>query len=40
MAEREAGTVTVRDLVREVQEAVPVSEVASYLASRTASAGA
>jgi histidyl-tRNA synthetase len=39
-AEREAGTVTVRDLANAEQEAVPVSEVASYLASRTASAGA
>ncbi len=39
-AEREAGTVTVRDLASAAQEAVPVSEVAGYLASRTARAGA
>jgi histidyl-tRNA synthetase len=40
MAEREAGTVTVRDLASAEQEPVPVSEVASYLTSRTARAGA
>ncbi len=37
-AEREAGTVTVRDLVSAEQEAVPAAEVADYLASRTADA--
>lgn len=37
-AEREAGAVTVRDLVRAEQEAVPAAEVADYLASRTADA--
>jgi histidyl-tRNA synthetase len=37
-AEREAGTVTVRDLVSAEQEAVPTAEVADYLASRTADA--
>ena len=35
-AEREAGTVTVRDLASGQQEAVPVSEAAGYLAERTA----
>jgi histidyl-tRNA synthetase len=37
-AEREAGTVTVRDLLSAEQEAVPEAEVADYLASRAASA--
>jgi histidyl-tRNA synthetase len=35
-AEREAGTVTVRDLINAEQEAVPAAEVAGYLASRPA----
>ncbi len=35
-AEREAGTVTVRDLVDAEQEAVPAGEVAQYLAARAA----
>jgi len=39
-AEREDGTVTVRDLTSAEQEAVPASEVASYLAIRAARAGA
>ena len=38
-AEREAGTVTVRDLVSAEQEAVPFGEVAEYLAARTAADG-
>jgi histidyl-tRNA synthetase len=38
-AEREAGTVTVRDLVSAEQEAVPSGEVAEYLAARTAADG-
>jgi histidyl-tRNA synthetase len=37
-AEREAGTVTIRDLVGAEQEAVPVPEVADYLATRAADA--
>jgi histidyl-tRNA synthetase len=37
-AEREAGIVTVRDLVSAEQEAVPVAEVGGYLASRKAMA--
>jgi histidyl-tRNA synthetase len=39
-AEREAGTVTVRDLASGQQEAVPVSEAARYLAGRTAGGSA
>jgi histidyl-tRNA synthetase len=39
-AEREAGTVTVRDLAAAEQEAVPAAELASYLASRAAAADA
>jgi histidyl-tRNA synthetase len=35
-AERDAGTVTVRDLVSAEQEAVPFGEVAQYLAARAA----
>jgi histidyl-tRNA synthetase len=38
-AEREAGTVTVRDLVSAEQEALPAAEVAGYLASRAAAHG-
>lgn len=39
-AERDAGTVTVRDLVGAQQEPVPVSEVAGYLASKGTGADA
>jgi histidyl-tRNA synthetase len=39
-AEREAGTVTVRDLASGQQEAVPVGEAARYLAGRTAGGSA
>jgi histidyl-tRNA synthetase len=39
-AEREAGTVTVRDLASGRQDAVPVSEAAGYLAGRTAGGSA
>jgi histidyl-tRNA synthetase len=39
-AEREAGTVTVRDLASGQQQAVPVSEAARYLAGRTAGGSA
>jgi histidyl-tRNA synthetase len=38
-AEREAGTVTVRDLVSAEQEAVPSGEVAAYLAGRAVADG-
>jgi len=39
-AERDAGTVTVRDLVSAEQETVPAAEVAEYLASKAAAADA
>jgi histidyl-tRNA synthetase len=38
-AEREAGTVTVRDLDNAAQEAVPVDEVAAYLATKVSADG-
>jgi histidyl-tRNA synthetase len=37
-AEREAGTVTVRDLVSAEQEVIPAAELTDYLASRAAEA--
>jgi histidyl-tRNA synthetase len=40
LAERDAGTVTVRDLVAAEQEAVPAAELASYLAGKAAAADA